>query len=87
MFIPLKMVLIGIDPLIHTHIDPSPRHGRSSIRSHPLHRGRQELAASREAKEAQAAAAQALREACEVKSAQQVGCQGAMAGHGHVGYV
>mmetsp|Transcript_47712 Transcript_47712/g.104085 ORF Transcript_47712/g.104085 Transcript_47712/m.104085 type:complete len:667 (-) Transcript_47712:99-2099(-) len=33
--------------------------------------GRQEVAASREAKEAQAAAAQALREACEVKSAQQ----------------
>jgi len=33
--------------------------------------GRQEVAASWEAKEAQAAAAQALREACEVKSAQQ----------------
>ena len=31
------------------------------------------MAASREAKEAQAAAAQALRGACEVKSAQQVG--------------
>jgi hypothetical protein len=57
-----------------------------SIRTRLGFRGRQEVAASREAKEAQAAAAQALREACEVKSAQQVGCHWAMACHGHVGH-
>jgi len=58
-----------------------------SIRTRLGFRGRQEVAASREAKEAQAAAAQALREACEVKSAQQVGCHMVPLGHGHVGHV
>lgn len=57
------------------------------IRTRLGFRGRQEVAASREAKEAQAAAAQALREACEVKSAQQVWCHMVPLGHGHVGHV